>query len=207
VIQSGPDNSSGKLFLPYCKTKTFVCTVPEIWSYGLRTLVTLHLLQSHCTRGLQYPKQSDWRLTGSSKAAGRFLHWVSFDFHVAYSSRWGYSLINTLKLKKKLDNASDILSKMNKSCPVDVPCQSNANLGGTGPSLAICCHPFRGESVDCVKTNSKVHRNIAHTYLIRGSFWHIIIILLANLWQAQHVHRARRVWWQAWVVYTLSVTV
>jgi len=24
-----------------------------------RTLVTLHLLQSHCTRGLQYPKQSD----------------------------------------------------------------------------------------------------------------------------------------------------
>ena len=28
-------------------------------------------------------------------------NWVSFDFNVAYSSRWGYSLINTLKLKKK----------------------------------------------------------------------------------------------------------
>ena len=26
---------------------------------------------------------------------------MSFDFNVAYSSRWGYSLINTLKLKKK----------------------------------------------------------------------------------------------------------
>ena len=26
--------------------------------------------------------------------------WVSFDFNVAYSSRWGYSLIKTLKLKK-----------------------------------------------------------------------------------------------------------
>jgi len=27
-------------------------------------------------------------------------NWVSFDFNVVYSSRWGYSLINTLKLKK-----------------------------------------------------------------------------------------------------------
>jgi len=27
--------------------------------------------------------------------------WVSFDFNVSYSSWWGYSLINTLKLKKK----------------------------------------------------------------------------------------------------------
>ena len=27
-------------------------------------------------------------------------NWVSFDFNVAYSSRWGYSLINTLKLKR-----------------------------------------------------------------------------------------------------------
>jgi len=29
-----------------------------------------HLLQSHCTRGLQYPKQSDWRLTGSRLPPG-----------------------------------------------------------------------------------------------------------------------------------------
>ena len=28
--------------------------------------------------------------------------WVSFDFNVSYSPCWGYSLINTLKLKKKL---------------------------------------------------------------------------------------------------------
>ena len=31
----------------------------------LRTLVTVYLLQSHCTRGLQYSKQSDRTLTGS----------------------------------------------------------------------------------------------------------------------------------------------
>jgi len=29
------------------------------------------------------------------------MNWVSFDFNVCYSSCWGYSLINTLKLKKK----------------------------------------------------------------------------------------------------------
>jgi len=29
------------------------------WFGFCRTSVTLHLLQSHCTRGLQYPKQSD----------------------------------------------------------------------------------------------------------------------------------------------------
>jgi len=29
-------------------------------------------------------------------------NWVSFDFNVAYSSCWGYSLINILKLKKNL---------------------------------------------------------------------------------------------------------
>jgi len=36
------------------------------------------------------------RHLGSLTAA----NWVSFDFNVAYSSCWGYSLINTLKLKK-----------------------------------------------------------------------------------------------------------
>jgi len=35
-----------------------------------RTLVILHLLQSHCTRGLQYPKQSDGRLTLSRLLIG-----------------------------------------------------------------------------------------------------------------------------------------
>jgi len=38
-----------------------------------------------------------WHL-GSLTAA----NWVSFDFNVAYSSRWGYSLINTFKFKKKI---------------------------------------------------------------------------------------------------------
>jgi len=37
------------------------------------------------------------RHLGSSTAA----NWVSFDFNVSYSSCWGYSLINTLKLKNK----------------------------------------------------------------------------------------------------------
>jgi len=37
-----------------------------------------------------------WHL-GSLTAA----NWVSFDFNVSYSSGWGYSLINTYKLKKK----------------------------------------------------------------------------------------------------------
>ena len=38
------------------------------------------------------------RHLGSLTAA----NWVSFDFNVSYSSCWSYSLINTLKLKKKL---------------------------------------------------------------------------------------------------------
>ena len=37
---------------------------------------------------------------GSSTAA----YWVSFDLNVSCSSCWGYSLINTLKLKKKLND-------------------------------------------------------------------------------------------------------
>ena len=41
---------------------------------------------------------SFWHL-GSLTAA----NWVSFDFNVSYSSCWGHSLINTLKLKKKIE--------------------------------------------------------------------------------------------------------
>ena len=43
---------------------------------AFRTLVILHLLQSHFTRGLQYPKQSDRRLTGSRPLLGfDTTHW------------------------------------------------------------------------------------------------------------------------------------
>ena len=35
-------------------------------------------------------------------------NWVSFDFNVSYSSCWGYSLINTLKLKKKIPSPCTI---------------------------------------------------------------------------------------------------
>ena len=41
--------------------------------------------------------KSQIRHLGSFTAA----NWVSFDFNVSYFSCWGYSLINTLKLKKK----------------------------------------------------------------------------------------------------------
>jgi len=34
------------------------------WDFQL-LLIRVHLLQSHCTRGLQYPEQSEMRLTGS----------------------------------------------------------------------------------------------------------------------------------------------
>ena len=38
------------------------------------------------------PSRHLWSLTAAN--------WVSFDFNVAYSSFWSYSLINTLKIKK-----------------------------------------------------------------------------------------------------------
>jgi len=41
-------------------------------------VVAFHLLQSHCTRGLQYPKQSDRRLTG-----WRLLHKTRVHFFVS----------------------------------------------------------------------------------------------------------------------------
>jgi hypothetical protein len=37
---------------------------------------------------------------------------VSFDFNVSYSSCWGYSLINTFKLKKKIDFGRILLSSL-----------------------------------------------------------------------------------------------
>ena len=44
------------------------------------------------------------RHLGSLTAA----NWVSFDFNVSYFSCWGYSLINTLKLKNKRLRLNDI---------------------------------------------------------------------------------------------------
>ena len=40
-----------------------------------------------------------WRIPNPILTAA---NWVSFDFNVSYSSCWGYSLINTLKLKTKI---------------------------------------------------------------------------------------------------------
>ena len=46
----------------------------------------------------------DWPLFNSCSHLGSLTaaNWVSFDFNVSYSSCWGYSLLNTLKLKKFL---------------------------------------------------------------------------------------------------------
>ena len=49
------------------------------------------------------------RHLGSSTAA----NWVSFDLNVSCSSCWGYSLINTLKLKKKLSNCRAVVNTKN----------------------------------------------------------------------------------------------
>jgi len=40
-------------------------------------------------------------------------------------------------LTPNIDNAPEILSKIKKLCPVDVPCQSNADLDGTRPECAV----------------------------------------------------------------------
>jgi len=53
-------------------------------------------------RVMRHRVSSDEEIVIAFKAA----NWVSFDFNVAYSSRWGYSLINTLKLK--FQNASSL---------------------------------------------------------------------------------------------------
>ena len=57
------------------------------------------------------------RHLGSLTAA----NWVSFDFNVAYSSCWGYSLINTLKLKKKFNKIFSYPHKNPLHCRVNVP--------------------------------------------------------------------------------------
>jgi len=59
---------------------------PYLWTF--RTLVKVHLLQSHCARWLQYPKQRDRRLARSRLLSGlemastrAFLHqWGSVDW-------------------------------------------------------------------------------------------------------------------------------
>ena len=45
-------------------------------------------------------KNAPWEFQTKHLGSLTAANWVSFDFNVAYSSRWDYSLINTLKLKK-----------------------------------------------------------------------------------------------------------
>jgi len=80
------------------------------------TLVLVHLLQSHCTRGLQHPTQSNRKLTGPRLPAG---------FHTCQAG---------------INDALGILSKKNMLCPVHALCQSNADSDGTHiPEWAIYC--------------------------------------------------------------------
>jgi len=74
-----------------------------------------------------------WHL-GSSTAA----NWVSFDLNVSCSSCWGYSLINTLKLKKK----RVLLSVLNRH-PVVKPTQrwTGAEQGADSPWRMRGHHP------------------------------------------------------------------
>jgi len=73
-----PQWNPGACYLccPGSSIKAVVLAHPGLWAGRenaeesqimtvLRTLVTLYLIQSNCTRGLQYPIQSDRRLTGS----------------------------------------------------------------------------------------------------------------------------------------------
>jgi len=48
-------------------------------------------------------------------------YWVSFDFNVSYSSCWGYSLINTLKLKKIRTSYLEKMRTAMKIEPEDLP--------------------------------------------------------------------------------------
>jgi len=52
--------------------------------------------------------------SSSSRHLGSFTaaNWVSFDFNVSYSSCWGYSLMNTLKLKKTLCKKKKAVTKI-----------------------------------------------------------------------------------------------
>ena len=90
----------------FFKTNTQLCWSSQctdslkqsIFQQRSSTVGTLNPNLQHCpTSNLSVgTSRSIWHL-GSLTAA----NWVSFDFNVSYSSCWGYSLINTLKLKKK----------------------------------------------------------------------------------------------------------
>jgi len=68
---------------------------------------------------------------------------VSFDFNVAYSSRWGYSLIKTLKLKKiKKDRDGNIL-EYRAHCSADGRQQEVGSHGDTfAPTFEIQLFPI-----------------------------------------------------------------
>jgi len=74
------------------------------------------------------------RHLGSLTAA----NWVSFDFNVAYSSRWGYSLIKTLKFKKKSTRNPVICSRHF--------CLAAAEKGSLPPVVASCTNPWLPQS-------------------------------------------------------------
>ena len=66
-------------------------------------------------------------------------NWVSFDFNVAYSSCWGYSLINTLKLKKW--KVTNLVSSAQKHTPAHTHTRSvSFPLACTHTHTRFCKH-------------------------------------------------------------------
>ena len=89
------------LFVPCDKSKIIHCK--KAWSNNdmsfLQWCLNIHKLDGLYHKNsarTQHSCQYQSRHLGSSTAA----NWVSFDLNVSCSSCWGYSLINTLKLKK-----------------------------------------------------------------------------------------------------------
>ena len=76
---------------------------------------------------------------------------MSFDFNVSYSSCWGYSLINTLKLKKNL-------GRLGRSPEVSDNAESNAQ----GTCLAVLLCSWCGYASLTVCMNARVHAPHIH---------------------------------------------
>ena len=73
---------------------------------------------------------------------------VSFDFNVSYSSCWGYSLINTLKLKNKIKQTSQMLDVWLQHVCLDL--QHEDSLRRQSPR---CQNVWRREKSDVVETS------------------------------------------------------
>ena len=98
---------------------------------------------------------------------------MSFDFNVAYSSRWGYSLINTLNLKKKWNwtvSMSRSGTKMLRSPrPQLAPSPPHQRLHSLQATPVVRCAESRcrcssGASVGVQEPSSRLSAQRAHSW-------------------------------------------